>query len=394
MAVVLAATSLTQIAPQIITITKAAIAADELFRVIDKTSAIDPLSSAEPVPEKCVGELELKALEFAYPSRPDVKVLSALDLKIPAGKTTALVGASGSGKSTIVGLLERWYDPAAGLIQFDGQDIQKISLAWLRTQIRLVQQEPVLFSGTIIDNVAFGLEGTVHANASDEERLALVNAACQDANAHDFIERLPQSYETKIGERARMLSGGQKQRIAIARSIISRPSVLLLDEATSALDPKAERAVQDALDRISVGRTTVIVAHKLSTVQKAHNIAVMSAGRVVEQGTHQDLIAADGAYANLVRAQDLEKLKGTSTERPEPEGEWVEEKEVAEPPAPLSSYRSRSIVVESVNGSAQALAKETMGYGIVRCVWLLILDQPELWRFYGIIAFLCVLGGP
>ncbi|KAI8669813.1 Leptomycin B resistance protein pmd1 [Fusarium sp. Ph1] len=393
MAVVLAATSLTQIAPQIITITKAATAADELFRIIDKTSAIDPLSSAEPVPEKCVGELELKALEFAYPSRPDVKVLSGLNLKIPAGKTTALVGASGSGKSTIVGLLDRWYDPAAGLIQFDGRDIQNINLAWLRTQIRLVQQEPVLFSGTIIDNVAFGLEGTAHANASYEEKLALVKAACQDANAHDFIERLPQQYETWIGERARTLSGGQKQRIAIARSIISRPSVLLLDEATSALDSKAEKAVQDALDRISVGRTTVIIAHKLSTVQKAHNIAVMSAGRVVEQGTHQDLIAADGAYASLVRAQDLEKVKGKSTERPEPEGEWIEEKEGAEPPAPLSPHRSRSIVAESVEGSARALEKETMGYGIVRCVWLLILDQPELWRFYGIIAFLCVLGG-
>ncbi|KAF4438147.1 putative ABC multidrug transporter, partial [Fusarium austroafricanum] len=393
MAVVLAATSLTQIAPQIITITKAATAADEMFHIIDKISAIDPLSSAEPVPEKCVGELELKALEFAYPSRPDVKVLSGLDLKIPAGKTTALVGASGSGKSTIVGLLERWYDPAAGLIQFDGRDIQNINLAWLRTQIRLVQQEPVLFSGTIIDNVAFGLEGTAHANASHEEKLALVKSACQDANAHNFIERLPQQYETWIGERARTLSGGQKQRIAIARSIISRPSVLLLDEATSALDSKAEKAVQDALDKISVGRTTVVIAHKLSTVQKAHNIAVMSAGRVIEQGTHQDLIAADGAYASLIRAQDLEKAKGKSTEQPEPEGKWIEQKEGAELPAPLSPHRSRSIVAESVEGSSRALGKETMGYGVVRCVLLLIRDQPELWRFYGIAAFLCVLGG-
>ncbi|KAM0240144.1 hypothetical protein ACHAP5_008064 [Fusarium lateritium] len=393
MAVVLAATSLTQIAPQIITITKAASAADDLFHIIDKPSAIDPLASTEPVPEKCVGELELKGLEFAYPSRPDVKVLNGLDLKIPAGKTTALVGASGSGKSTIVGLLERWYDPAAGVIQFDGQDIQKINLAWLRTQIRLVQQEPVLFSGTVIDNVAFGLEGTEHANASREEKLALVKAACQDANAHDFIERLPQQYETWIGERARMLSGGQKQRIAIARSIISRPSVLLLDEATSALDSKAEKAVQDALDRISTGRTTLIIAHKLSTVQKAHNIAVMSAGKVIEQGTHQDLIAAEGAYANLVRAQDLEKAKGKSTEQPEPESKWFEQKEGAELPTSLSPHRSRSIVAESVEGSTQARTRETMGYGIVRCVWLLIRDQPELWRFYGILGFLCVLGG-
>ncbi|KAF7553108.1 hypothetical protein G7Z17_g3861 [Cylindrodendrum hubeiense] len=392
-AVVLAATSLTQIAPQIIIITKAAAAADELFRIIDKESAIDPLSSAGLTPEKCVGEIEVRAIEFSYPSRPDTKVLDGLSLSVPAGKTTAVVGASGSGKSTIVGLLERWYDPAAGMILFDDLDIQKLNIAWLRTQIRLVQQEPVLFSGSIFDNVAFGLEGTQYAGASYEEKLALVKEACQNAYAHEFIDMLPKGYDTQIGERARMLSGGQKQRIAIARSIISRPSVLLLDEATSALDPKAEKIVQSALDNISVGRTTITIAHKLSTVQKADNIVVISAGRLIEQGTHHELIAKDGAYARLVRAQDLENSKGKATEQPESDNVWSEEKDDPKSAARLSLHRTRSGGVQAVDVTAQPLAQETMGYSTIRCLWLLIKDQRDLWGFYAMFAFVCVLGG-
>ncbi|RHZ54004.1 uncharacterized protein CDV56_100585 [Aspergillus thermomutatus] len=394
-AVVVAATALTHIAPQIITVTKAAAAADELFRIIDKKSAINSLSTAGLTPEKCVGEIKIKALEFAYPSRLDTQVLNGLNLSVPAGKTTALVGTSGSGKSTIVGLLERWYDQAAGLILLDGIDIQKPNIAWLRTQIRLVQQEPVLFSGTIFDNVAFGLVGTQWAEASYEQKRALVKEACQDAFAHDFIENLPKQYDTQIGERARMLSGGQKQRIAIARSIVSRPSVLLLDEATSALDLKAEKIVQSALDNISVGRTTITIAHKLATVQKADNIAVMSAGRIIEQGTHHELIARDGAYARLVRGQDLQKTNCKAEEQADSEKAVSEEKDDAKSAVKLSLHRTRTVGAESlsVDEKAEALAKETMGYSLIRCLWLLIKKQRKLWGLYAIVAFVCILGG-
>ncbi|KAM5437326.1 putative ABC-type xenobiotic transporter [Microsporum canis] len=404
-AVVVAATSLTHIAPQIITITKAAAAADELFRIIDKKSAIDSLSTAGLTPETCVGEVKLNALEFAYPSRPDTQVLNGLDLNIPAGKTTALVGASGSGKSTIVGLLERWYDQAAGTILLDSINIQELNIAWLRTQVRLVQQEPVLFSGTIFDNVAFGLVGTRQAEASYEQKLALVKEACKEVYAHDFIEILPKKYDTQVGERARMLSGGQKQRIAIARSIISRPSVLLLDEATSALDPKAEKIVQSALENISVGRTTIIIAHKLSTVQKADNIAVMSAGRIIEQGTNHELLASGGAYARLVRTQDLEE-KSRKTEEPVDlvdQDDWeghddfdergVEEKEAIYHEALTGSHKECGRRVSPVDEKSKALAKETMGYSLIQCLWLLIKEQRNLWGSYSIFAITCILGG-
>lgn len=207
-ALIVAATAMTTVIIQLFNITKAATAADELFQTIDRKSSIDPMSSSGLVPEYCNGNIELQDVKFTYPSRPDSQVLNSLSLSIPARKTTALVGASGSGKSTIVALLERWYDQNSGSITLDGANIHDLNLRYLRTKIRLVQQEPVLFSGTVLDNVAWGLLGTEHEDASPEKKMQLVQNACKDAFAHEFIEQLPEQYLTQIGERARMLSGG------------------------------------------------------------------------------------------------------------------------------------------------------------------------------------------
>jgi ATP-binding cassette, subfamily B (MDR/TAP), member 1 len=384
-AIVLAATSLMPIAFQVMTITKAATAAAELFHVIDKKSDIDPMSEEGAAPVSCNGHIEFRDVAFEYPSRPDTQVLKAFTLDVPANKTTALVGASGSGKSTAVALLERWYDPSGGEILFDGSDLRKLKVRWLRQTVQLVQQEPVLFSGTIFDNVAYGLIGTKQEDASGQHKLELVKDACKAAFAHDFIQQLPNQYDTQIGERARTLSGGQRQRIAIARSIISNPRVLLLDEATSALDPNAEKIVQEALDNVSRSRTTIMIAHKLSTVQKADNIAVMSQGAVIEQGTHHELFIRNGAYARLVRAQNLQQAAdyadSSAENGPLPydeDGKSNHGDEIHKVKTNTSTTRDgRLLDDESKDSSA-----EDMGYGLIKCLYLLISEQPQLWIYY------------
>lgn len=234
LAVTIGATSMSAIAPQFQSITNASSAAAELFSVIDKESLLDPLSTEGKQPASCNGDIEIRNLFFSYPSRPSVQILHELNLSLPAGQTTALVGASGCGKSTLVGLLERWYLPNGGEILLDGTDIAEYNTKWLRSNIRLVQQEPVLFQGTVYENVAKGLVGE-QLDLPVEKQVKLVEEACKASNAHDFIQELPDGYQTQVGERASMLSGGQRQRVAIARSIVSDPKILLLDEATSAL---------------------------------------------------------------------------------------------------------------------------------------------------------------
>ncbi|KAJ9551141.1 hypothetical protein OSB04_015186 [Centaurea solstitialis] len=247
------------------------------------------------VPENIHGQIEFENIEFTYPSRPNCLILKDFNLKIEAGNTIALVGASGSGKSTAIALVQRFYDADRGVIRVDGVDIKKLQLKWLRAQMGLVSQEHALFGTSIKENIMFG-----KIDATMEEVIAAATAA----NAHNFIRQLPEGYETKVGERGALLSGGQKQRIAIARAIIKNPVILLLDEATSALDSESEKLVQNALDQASMGRTTLVVAHKLATIRNADVIAVMSEGSVIEQGSHTDLINSNtGHYARLVKLQ-------------------------------------------------------------------------------------------
>ncbi|XP_061961245.1 ABC transporter B family member 21-like [Populus nigra] len=264
-----------------------------IFAIIDRKSKIDPSDESGTTLDNVKGEIELRHISFKYPSRPDIEIFRDLSLAIHSGKTVALVGESGSGKSTVISLLQRFYDPDSGHITLDGIDIQSLQLKWLRQQMGLVSQEPVLFNETIRANIAYGKEG----NATEAEILA----ASELANAHKFISGLQQGYDTVVGERGTQLSGGQKQRVAIARAMVKSPKILLLDEATSALDAESERVVQDALDRVMVSRTTVVVAHRLSTIKNADVIAVVKNGIIVEKGKHETLIhIKDGFYASLV----------------------------------------------------------------------------------------------
>ncbi|XP_031480680.1 putative multidrug resistance protein isoform X2 [Nymphaea colorata] len=276
-------------------ITEACSAGERIMEVISRIPEIDSDNMGGEVLEDVRGEIEFKNVEFAYPSRPGTTIFEDFSLKVPAGETLALVGGSGSGKSTVISLLERFYDPLGGDIFLDGVSIKKLQLKWLRLQMALVSQEPALFATSIKENIRFGKE-----DATEEE----VDAAARAANAHIFISQLPQGYDTQVGERGIQMSGGQKQRIAIARAIIKSPKILLLDEATSALDSESERVVQEALDQARVGRTTIIVAHRLSTIRNADTIAVVQGGQVMEVGSHESLIQDEkGLYSSLVRLQ-------------------------------------------------------------------------------------------
>ncbi|KDN65087.1 putative ABC transporter [Colletotrichum sublineola] len=380
LSVVIGATSLTMLAPYFIEFTRAASAAAQLFKLIDRKSEIDAFETSGEQPTETVGVVDLENIIFEYPTRPGVTVLNNYSLHVPAGKVTALVGTSGSGKSTIIGLIERWYNPKSGIIKLDGVPIEKLNLNWLRKNVRLVQQEPVLFQGTVFDNIANGLVGTPWENAPREEQLRRVQEAAKVAFAHDFVSQLPEGYETMIGERGGLLSGGQKQRVAIARSIVSEPKVLLLDEATSALDPHAEGIVQQALDKASEGRTTIVIAHKLATIRKADNIVVMSKGTIIEQGTHDGLLQQDGAYTRLVRAQNLNVSEEGSITETEEEGETASKGHIE-----LTKTMSRYQTADQRRMDTQ---RERDNYdhhkqkGLVSVVIRMVRETPELkWAY-------------
>uniref|UniRef100_A0A7N0T683 Uncharacterized protein n=1 Tax=Kalanchoe fedtschenkoi TaxID=63787 RepID=A0A7N0T683_KALFE len=268
-----------------------------VFAVLDRYTKIESEDSEGTKPDKLKGHVEITNVDFAYPARPDVMIFKDFSINIEQGKSTALVGQSGSGKSTIIGLIERFYDPLKGVIKIDGRDIRSYHLRTLRKHIALVSQEPTLFAGTIRENIMYG-----SGDAVDESEII---EAAKASNAHEFITGLKEGYNTSCGDMGVQLSGGQKQRIAIARAILRNPTILLLDEATSALDSQSEKVVQDALDRIMVGRTSVVVAHRLSTIQNSDLIAVLDKGKVVEKGTHSSLLSRgpSGAYFSLVSLQ-------------------------------------------------------------------------------------------
>lgn len=296
-AVMIGGIGLGQSAPSMSAFAKAKAAAAKIFMVIDHKPSIDRNKISGTELESVTGQIELKNVEFAYPSRPDVKILHNFTLTVPAGKTIALVGSSGSGKSTVVSLIERFYDPIEGQLLLDGHDIKTLKLRWLRQQIGLVSQEPALFATSIKENILLG---------RPDASLVEVEEAARVANAHSFIIKLPDGFDTQVGERGLQLSGGQKQRIAIARAMLKNPAILLLDEATSALDSESEKLVQEALDRFMIGRTTLVIAHRLSTIRKADLVAVLQQGSVSEIGTHDELMAKgeSSVYSKLIRMQE------------------------------------------------------------------------------------------
>ena len=356
LSVMIGAFSFGNVGPNIQHFAAGVAAASKIYSTIDRNSPLDPMNEVGEKLKEVDGTIELRNIKHIYPSRPEVVVMDGVALRVPAGKTTALVGASGSGKSTIVGLVERFYDPVGGAVFLDGHDITTLNLRWLRRQIALVQQEPVLFSQTVKENIANGLIGSRFEHESEDEKTDRIIRAAKMANAHDFVSSLPDGYETHVGERGVLLSGGQKQRIAIARAVVSDPKILLLDEATSALDTKSEGVVQHALDVAAQGRTTIVIAHRLSTIKTADNIVVMKLGKIVEQGTHDQLLELKQGYWNLVSAQKI-------TEKEEAEASSSDEDAEDEKLSRMHSSRTDSVAVDPEDEKL-ALGKTRTGKSI------------------------------
>ncbi|MQL96681.1 hypothetical protein Taro_029358 [Colocasia esculenta] len=304
--VVISGLSLGLAAPNISTFIQARTAAYPIFEMIERNTTSKKSAKCGKILPSVEGRIQFQDVHFSYPSRPEVIIFDRFCLDIPAGKVVALVGSSGSGKSTVISLIERFYEPTSGEILLDGHDIRGLDLKWLRQQIGLVNQEPALFATSIRENILYG---------KDDATLDEITRAAKLSEAITFINNLPDRYETQVGERGIQLSGGQKQRIAIARAILKNPSILLLDEATSALDAESEKSVQEALDRVMMGRTTVVVAHRLSTIRNADVIAVVQSGKIVETGTHEQLMSdPHSAYSSLVQLQEAASSLRASTD--------------------------------------------------------------------------------
>ncbi|KAH8236955.1 hypothetical protein KR038_001099 [Drosophila bunnanda] len=331
-AVIMGAQNLGFASPHVEAIAVATAAGQTLFNIIDRPSQVDPMDEKGDRPESIAAHIRFEGIRFRYPARPDVEILKGLTVDVLPGQTVAFVGASGCGKSTLIQLVQRFYDPEAGSVKLDGRDLRTLNVGWLRSQIGVVGQEPVLFATTIGENIRYGRPAATQAE---------IEKAARAANCHDFISRLPKGYDTQVGEKGAQISGGQKQRIAIARALVRQPQVLLLDEATSALDPTSEKRVQSALELASQGPTTLVVAHRLSTITNADKIVFLKDGVVAEQGTHEELMARRGLYCDLVNitkrkeateaegdeARPLQKTQNLSDEESDDDDDEEEDEE-------------------------------------------------------------------
>lgn len=383
---------------------KASAAAAIIFQVIDRPPLVDALSDEGESPlELPAGDIEFWGVQFAYPgggdryrsvvlggkrnsSSSDTPYLEnedessgwdadGLTLSFPRNKTTAIVGPSGAGKSTIVALLERWYEPQMGSIVTGETDIANLNLRYWRGKIGFVAQEPFLFNDTIYQNVAYGLQGTAYEGVSEAGKRQMVHEACTEANAAEFIGELPGGYDSLVGEGGIKLSGGQKQRIAIARSIISKPPILILDEATSALDPINEQLIHKALDTISRGRTTIIIAHRLSTLKNADKIIVLEKGNIVESGTHAELMASPiGAYRASVRMQSL-AIDTLRQEDPFRDPDEFQDEDI-------TMIRDEEGLLAPTGSGATPKDPVWKSKGIFALIWLVLREQSRLWPVY------------
>ncbi|KAM5303115.1 ATP-dependent translocase ABCB1 isoform 2-T2 [Glossophaga mutica] len=385
--VLIGAFSIGQTSPSIEAFANARGAAYEVFRIIDHKPSIDSYSNNGHKPDKIKGNLEFKNVHFSYPSRKEAKILKGLNLQVQSGQTVALVGNSGCGKSTTVQLMQRLYDPTEGVVSIDGQDIRTINVRYLREITGVVSQEPVLFATTIAENIRYGREDVT----MDE-----VKKAVKEANAYDFIMKLPNKFDTLVGERGAQLSGGQKQRIAIARALVRNPKILLLDEATSALDTESEAVVQAALDKARRGRTTIVIAHRLSTIRNADVIAGFDNGVIVEKGTHEELMKEKGVYFKLVTMQ----TKGNEIELENATGESKSEMDASEVSprdsgSSLIRRKSSRGSIHATQGQEEKLSeKEGQNENIPPVgFWKVMkLNAPE-WPYFVVGIFCAIING-
>ncbi|PLB35394.1 ABC transporter ATP-binding protein [Aspergillus candidus] len=388
--VLLVVTIMGGIAAPLMAISKAVSASGAFFGVIDSERA--PTAGLREPEATSQADIVFENVTFAYPTRAETQVLKDLSVRLPRSKTTALVGPSGSGKSTIVALVERWYqlqgptdlekETTSGRILVGEHDINDLDVKWWRSQVGLVQQEPFLFNESIFHNVAFGLIGSKWENESEAVKLEMVIEACKESYADEFVERLPERYSTRVGEGGINLSGGQRQRLAIARSIVGQPSILILDEATSAIDVRGEKIVQAALDRVSKDRTTIMIAHRLSTVRRADNIVVMQNGTCAEQGSHRELMLHGGVYRDLVNAQQLEPLVGS--EEPAAVDTVISQKEELLHPEEYPAD-------EKEEGSVKET--KTKSRGFMRSVSIILSEHRKYWLLFVVVIISAIGGG-